>query len=238
MSMLVQLGGGSCFVTFTQTNAPHNSSMHLWEQVIWHKFERVIQHWEMSTEESRARSEFVQVLGADEQQPTRTGLPLPTPDGVPGHYSPWSTCNTHCMLGEAHIQNFKKVTTSQNLKKMLVAKIMPGYYMPRSTFNIACTVSSILHLLDKKYFRYSNPLESSHSGNLQISVLEIPKNWKTMFNSPKQRYSSWIHHSSFRSFIFHTYLTNNWIDILITMLAGRSPCNTSLQRRINNTLDK
>ena len=122
MSMLVQVGGGSCFVTFTQTTAPHNFSMHIWEQVIWHKFERVIQHWEMSTEESRARSEFVQVLGADEQQPTRTGLPLPTPDGVPGHYSPWSTCNTQCMLGEAHIQNFKKVTTSQNLKKMLVAK--------------------------------------------------------------------------------------------------------------------
>ena len=116
MSMLVQVGGGSCFVTFTQTTAPHNFSMHIWEQIIWHKFERVIQHWEMSTEESRARSEFVQVLGADEQQPTRTGLPLPTPDGVPGHYSPWSTCNTQCMLGEAHIQNFKKVTTSQNLK--------------------------------------------------------------------------------------------------------------------------
>ena len=42
--------------------------------------------------------------------------------------------------------------------------------MPWSTFNIACTASSILHLLDKKYFRYGK------SANLRFRNSEKLKN--------------------------------------------------------------
>ena len=166
-ALLAQVGGGSCFVTFTQTNAPHDFSMHNWEQVIWHKLEGVVQHWEMSTEESRARSEFVQVLGADEQQPTRTGLPLPTPDGVPGHYLPWSTCNTHCILWEAHIQNFEKKNHPKVLKKRRSSQ----------KSSLGTTHLALLSPLFHQFFifsvsitcTYSLPLKPSHSGNLQRS---------------------------------------------------------------------